>query len=88
MNNNVRPPTLNSATGRGLITIGQALITFLVGLILAVWKVPGVPQAVINFVLHNSLSLLLSFGISSSIGVGLVSFLWNFIFRKNTVTTY
>lgn len=88
MNNNVRPPTLNSATGRGLTTAVQALVSFIIGLILAIWQVPGVPKAVMDFVWNSGPTLLVTLGISTSLSVGIVSFLWNFFFRKSTVSTY
>lgn len=88
MNSDVRPPTLNSATGRGLVTAAQVLVTFMIGLALAVWQVPGVPKAIEDFVWNNGPTLLAALGVSSAIGTGLISFLWNFIFRKSSVATY
>ncbi len=86
--NNLRLPQKDSATFRGLITALQALVTFIIGLILAIWQVPGVPKAFLDFVWNNAPSLLFTLGISSSIGVGIISFLSNYFFRKGTVPTY
>lgn len=71
----------DSARGRGLRTGIQAalaaLLTFIIGLIMAVWKVPGVPVAVVDYVQGHLIEVLLAIGIPS----GLVSWVWN-ILRK------
>lgn len=62
----------------GLQTIVGTFVTFIVGLVLVVWKVPGVSDAVVNYVGANLPVVLLSVGIPT----GLVSFVWN-ILRKD-----
>ncbi len=80
--NNLRLPSQDSATGRGIKTALQTVIgftvTFFTGLILAVWQVDGVPQVVLNYVQHNFIQVLLSIGIPA----GVAGFVWNY-FRKN-----
>lgn len=68
----------DSAAGRGIKTAIQAIIGFAVGLILVVWAVPGVPQAVMNYVQQHLIEVLLLVGLPA----GITSFVWN-LFRKN-----
>lgn len=80
-------PNIDSATGKGLMTALQVLITFIIGLLLAVWSVPGVPKAISDYVFNNAPGLLLSIGVPLTIGSGIISFLMNQLFRKS-ITTY
>ncbi|MGH2611572.1 MAG: hypothetical protein ACRDFB_00815, partial [Rhabdochlamydiaceae bacterium] len=72
-------PQKDSATWRGLITALQSFITFLIGLGLTVWNVPGTPQAVSHFVITQAPGVLFSVGILSAVGTGIVSFLVNYL---------
>jgi len=74
----MRLPQRDSATGRGLATVAQAIIGFGIGLFTVVWAVPGVPDAVINYVQGHIVELAIAFGISA----GAVSSIWNW-FRPN-----
>lgn len=74
----MRVPDQDSATGRGVKTAVQAMVGFLVGLFLAIWTVPGVPEVVTAYAKENLVSVLLVVGVPS----GLVSFGWNY-FRKD-----
>lgn len=76
--NNLRLPAQDSATGRALKTALQAFVGFLVGLFVVVWKVPGVPTAVLDYLQSNAIQFALLFGIPS----GLVALVWNY-FRKS-----
>ena len=58
---------------KGLRTGLQAIVGAFVGLVVAVWAVPGVPETVIEYVTSNMLPLLLVIGIPS----GLVAFIQN-----------
>lgn len=78
---NLNLPSQDSATGRGLKTFVQALIGFVVGLFITVWAVPGVPEAVGNYVQANIGEVLLTIGLPIAVSTGLVSLVWN-IFRK------
>jgi hypothetical protein len=69
--------TNDSALIRGIRTTLQALLAFMVGLVLAVWQVPGVPEAVHTYISNNLPNTLLAFGLPLALGTGLVSFLWN-----------
>lgn len=46
---------------RGWRTLAQSAGGALVGLLAAVWNVPGVPEAVVNYAQHNFVPLLITF---------------------------
>jgi hypothetical protein len=71
-------PNQDSATGRALKTAAQAAIGFVTGLAFVVWAVPGVPEAVINYVKDNIVQVMIFVGVPS----GITSFVWN-LFRKD-----
>lgn len=71
-------PSQDSATGRALKTAMQAIIGFFIGLILAVWAVPGVPEAIIAYIKSNFVGVALMIGVPS----GLTSFIMN-LFRPD-----
>lgn len=68
----------DTALIRGVRTAIQAVIGFVTGLVVVVWNVPGVPEAVVSYTSNNIVQLAAAFGISS----GLAAFVWNF-FRKD-----
>ncbi len=74
----IRLPQQDSSTGRAIKTFLQALIGFAIGLVLVVWAVPGVPEAVVQYVQNNFVQVLLTAGIPA----GITSFVWN-LSRKN-----
>lgn len=74
----MRIPSEDSATGRAIKTAVQAIIGFSVGLGIAIWTVPGVPDAVWNYIQGNLLQVLLSVGVPA----GLTSLVWNLL-RKD-----
>lgn len=74
----MRLPQTDSATGRAVKTAVQAIIGFMVGLIIAVWAVPGVPDAVWGYIQNNLLQVLLAVGLPA----GVTSLVWN-LFRKD-----
>ncbi len=82
----MRQPSIDSATWKAIMTLLQALLAFSVGLILAVWQVPGVPKAVMDFVWNNGPTVFLSVGLPLSLGAGIISFLINWLFRKGIQT--
>lgn len=84
--NNVRLPKVDSAVFRGLITMYQAFLTFVIGFIVAILQVPGVPKAAMDYVWNQAPQTLLAMGIPLIIGTGLVSFLMNYLFRRNVPT--
>ncbi len=79
----VNLPNKDSATQRGLKTVAQSAIGFIVGLIAVVWTVPGVPEAVLSYVQTNLVQILLTVGIPSALASGATSFIWNTVFRKD-----
>ena len=60
-------------TGKGLRTALQAVVGVLVGLVAVVWAVPGVPEAVTQYLTDNVLQIALIVGVPS----GLVAFIQN-----------
>lgn len=71
-------PSTDGAPARGLRTALQAIIGAFVGLFLAIWAVPGVPEAVTKYISDNLAIVLLTVGVPS----GVASYIWN-IFRKD-----
>jgi hypothetical protein len=65
----------DTALVRGVRTIFQTIIGAFVGLIVAVWAVPGVPETVTHYISSNMVQLLLVVGIPS----GVASFIWNLL---------
>ena len=63
----------NEPSVKGIRTALQAVVGSLIGLVVVVWAVPGVPEAVIEYAKTNWLPILLSIGIPS----GLVSWIQN-----------
>lgn len=63
----------DTAIWRGIRTGVQALIGFCAGLLTTVWAVPGVPEAVQNYLNGHFVQLLVAFGFST----GLAAFIWN-----------
>lgn len=68
----------DSAVWRGIRTGVQAVFGFLLGLVATVWAVPGVPEAVTNYLNGHIVELLVAFGFST----GLAAFVWNLL-RKD-----
>lgn len=63
----------NEPSVKGIRTALQAVVGSLIGLVVVVWAVPGVPEAVIEYAKTNWLPILLSIGIPS----GLVAWVQN-----------
>jgi len=57
----------NTPAGKGLRTGLQAVIGSSIGLIIVVWAVPGVPEAVAEYAKTNWLPILLTIGLPSGI---------------------
>lgn len=76
----------DSALWRGIITALQALITFVIGLIITIMNVPGVSDAVITYTQNHIGEVIVAFGIPMVFGTGIVSFLFNLWFRKDVKT--
>lgn len=74
---------INSDTAfmRGVRTAIQAAIGFIVGLVITVWAVPGVPAAVSAYVAGHWIQLALTMGLPS----GAAAFIWNAM-RKDVPT--
>jgi hypothetical protein len=62
---------------KGVRTALQAIVGALIGLVLVVWAVPGVPEATIEYARTNLIPLLLVIGIPS----GVVAWLQNLLGR-------
>jgi len=66
---------------RALKTVGQAFGGFLMGLVLAVWNVPGVPETVKSYVSGNLPEVLLLVGIPVALSAGALALGTNYLFR-------
>jgi hypothetical protein len=75
-------PSQDSATGRAIKTFIQALGGFIIGLGVAIWQVPGVPDAVQGYIVSNLPQVIVTIGIPVAVSSGAISFIWNY-FRKN-----
>lgn len=67
----------NKPAVKGLRTALQAIVGSLVGLVVVVWQVEGVPEAVTTYASDNWLPLLLAIGIPS----GLIAWVQNLLGR-------
>ena len=78
---NVRLPKVDSLTWRAAYTAGQGFLGTLfgltIGLIYAVYNVPGVPRAIFEYVMEHMIEIALLFGLPT----GFVSFALNYFFR-------
>ena len=74
----MRLPTEDSAAGRGIKTAAQAIIGFFVGLVVVVWNVPGVPDAIVEYTKDHLGEILLLVGVPA----GIISTVWN-LFRPS-----
>ncbi len=68
----------DTAVMRSLRVFVYAIVGFTTGLLATVWAVPGVPDAVRQYVAQNGPQLLLTFGLPT----GLVSLVYNLL-RKD-----
>ena len=67
--------TKNTPIGKGLRTTFQAIIGTLIGLVVVVWAVPGVPAAVLHYIATNAVAIVAGIGIPS----GAISFVMNWL---------
>jgi hypothetical protein len=74
----VLSPQNNTPQAKGLRTGLQAVAGSIVGLLAVVWAVPGVPEAVNNYIGDNVLPLALAIGIPS----GIAGLLYNLFFKR------
>ena len=74
----MRLPTEDSATGRGIKTAAQAIVGFCIGLVVVVWNVPGVPDAIVDYTKNHLWEILLLVGVPA----GITSTVWN-LFRPS-----
>ncbi len=72
----------DTAVWRGIRTGVQALIGFFTGLLATIWAVPGVPEAVTNYINGHIVQLAVAFGVST----GVAAFIWN-VLRKDVKNT-
>lgn len=76
--NNNNDTALVRGVRTGLQTSLGVIVTFFIGLFLAVWNVPGVPMTVLDYMSQNFPATLAAVGIPS----GIVAFIWN-VLRKD-----
>ena len=72
------PTTTHSPLVKGIRTAIQAIVGVLIGYLLFIWAVPGVPEATIHYISANVVPLLVTAGIPS----GLVAFAWNYFEQR------
>lgn len=74
-------PKKNTPTGKGIRTGIQAFfgtaITLIVGLVVVVWNVPGVPHAVLTYLNSNVVPIIFSSSSASAIVSGLIAYYQN-----------
>lgn len=75
-------PQIDSPTTKAVKTGLQALFTFLVGLVVTIYQVPGVPDAIVKFVYGNLATTLLGVGVPFVIGSGIASLIQNLWMNK------
>lgn len=78
----------DTADGKAARTSLQAIPAFFAGLVVAIWSVPGVPEAISNYFAVNGPGLLVALGISAAVaGVvgGAIAFVWNILRGKKAV---
>jgi hypothetical protein len=63
----------NTPAGKGIRTAIQTVAGLVIGLVSVIWAVPGVPEAVVEYVRENALLIVASVSIPS----GIVSYLQN-----------
>lgn len=77
----LRLPAVDSLTWRAAYTAGQGFVGTLlgltVGLIYAVYNVPGVPEVVFKYVMDHMVEIALLFGLP----IGVTSFVSNYFLR-------
>lgn len=64
----------NSPLAKGVRTAYQVVPAFFLGLVITVWAVPGVPEAVKQYIFSNAWQLVASLGLTTSVFAGLLSF--------------
>lgn len=64
-------------TQKGVRTFFQTLGGLLVGLILAVWNVPGVPEAIVAYAKTNFVALFMSLIVLVGLPSGLIAYFQN-----------
>jgi small basic protein len=78
----MRLPSQDSSTGRAIKTMAQAIVGFIIGLVVVVWNVPGVPDAIKAYTQVHLVDALLTIGVPIAVSTGAFAFVWN-LFRKN-----
>ena len=70
---NIRLPEKNTATRNSIEVALKALVGFVSGLVVVIWAVPGVQEAVVDYVTKNWMQVALAVGIPSAF-TGLINF--------------
>jgi hypothetical protein len=68
----------DTAVARGIRTAIQAAAGFIIGLFTTIWAVPGVPDAIYQYLTGNAVKLAIAVGIPA----GVVALVWNLL-RKD-----
>ena len=72
----------NTVIGKAVRTAIQAFIGFVVGLVVVVWHVPGVPEAVIGYTQNHFVMALVSIGLPVGVVSGVVAYVHNDVEKR------
>ena len=81
----MRLPEKNTATRNSVEVALKALAGFVSGLVVVVWTVPGVQEAVLDYVQNNWMQVALAVGIPSAF-TGLINFYFDW--QKKDMRNY
>lgn len=83
---NLRLPEKNTATRNSFEIVLKALAGFSIGLIATIWAVPGVPEALADYLIKNWLQVALTIGLPGAIGTGLINLFFDW--QKKNLRNY
>lgn len=77
--------TSDSAPVKGIRTTLQAFVAFIFGLAVTIWTTPGVPERVQAYVQPYEAQILLTLGISTTVGAGFFAYIFNYLRDRKPV---
>lgn len=82
----IRLPRNDTATINSVRVALKALVGFVIGLAVTIAGVPGVSDAVMNYIRDNWVQVALTFGIPSAVSTGLINLIFDW--RKKGLDNY
>lgn len=82
----MRFPDKNTAVRNSIEVFLKACAGFIIGLIAAIWAVPGVPEAVTAYVRDNWMQVAVTVGLPTALSTGLVNLFFDW--RKKNMDNY